>query len=466
MDHYAPAEADVAAVVEHLRRSGFTGITVADNRLLVSADGTPGAVKAAFNTELRSHAVQGRDAYGNTTDAQVPAHLAGIVSAVHGLQTVSSWHLMNELAAPVADRGRLAVHDAFDFEKIYGAAKLPGAEESIVAIIAAGNIHDTLDDLAEFDEQEYISHDTREIDVGAKGTDTSGTLQWDIDSQAAVGAAGDWLKALHFYVATALQDAPLIEAFNKAVSDNAAQAINVSFGSCEDDAAMSGFEAGADAIFQVAVAQGQTFSVAAGDFGSFECNSPTHGQSYPASSPYVMAIGATTLTTEGATKWVEESAWSCHDRDDCQRSRGGSGGGGGGISSTEKAPGWQLQSGVLKGSSRRGLPDLSFDGNPNSGLSVYIAGDGADVGGTGLASALFAGFWTRLQSLHHNRLPFPAAGLYKYGVAPKNSANMLHDIVEGQNGDFNASLGWDYATGFGSLDIGKLAEFIDAHPDF
>ena len=49
---FAPREAQVQKVVAHLRKSGFVNIRVAKNRLLISADGTAGTVKTAFNTPL------------------------------------------------------------------------------------------------------------------------------------------------------------------------------------------------------------------------------------------------------------------------------------------------------------------------------------------------------------------------------------------------------------------------------
>src|SRR4029077_15302900 len=54
---FGPAPAQVQAVQNYLSGSGFANITVADNQLLVEADGTPAGGTAAFNTSLASYSV-------------------------------------------------------------------------------------------------------------------------------------------------------------------------------------------------------------------------------------------------------------------------------------------------------------------------------------------------------------------------------------------------------------------------
>ncbi|RIJ43363.1 peptidase S53, partial [Maribellus luteus] len=87
-DH-APTQAQVDAVVRYLRQNGFIDIDVAPNRLLVSARGTAGTVKAAFNTPLVHYQLAGRSGFANSGKAQVPRALGGIVCSVLGLQNVA-----------------------------------------------------------------------------------------------------------------------------------------------------------------------------------------------------------------------------------------------------------------------------------------------------------------------------------------------------------------------------------------
>lgn len=459
---FAPTQAQVQAVVQHLSQAGFVGIEVAPNRMLVSANGTAGTVQKAFNTALRHYEVEGRTAYANVADAQVPAHLAGIVNAVHGLQNLHTAHTM--LAQPDASTQASTTvvgHKPPEFSTIYNADGLAPATQSTVAIISEGDITQTLSDLSAFVASSgYPVPSVSKVVVGTPGTDTSGTLEWNMDSQSSLAAAGGQVKQMIFYVSTSLEDAPLTEAYNRAVSDNTAQVINVSLGECETAAKNSGVMAADDAIFQIAVAQGQVFSVSSGDSGSYQCGQKKGGQSYPAVSPYVMAIGGTRLSTLNGTTWSNETVWACSSSLACQLS----GGTGGGASKFEPAPSWQISAGVLGTSTLRGIPDVAFDGDPSSGALVLQAGKLQQVGGTSLSAPLFAGFWARIQSAHANSLVFPAAAIYQYG--PTNSSQMFHDVTSGTNGGYKAAKGWDYTTGFGTLDVGKFAAFVNTHPGF
>jgi pseudomonalisin/xanthomonalisin len=92
MTQFGPTQAQADAVVAHLTASGFRNITVAPNRMLVTADGNAATVKAAFNTTLKATTQNGKQAYVNETDAMVPQALADVVLAIHGLQTAETLH--------------------------------------------------------------------------------------------------------------------------------------------------------------------------------------------------------------------------------------------------------------------------------------------------------------------------------------------------------------------------------------
>jgi len=89
---FAPSKASVDAVVAHLKNSGFVNVQVAPNRLLVTADGTAGAARQAFNVSIQHFNVKGREAHAAINDPVVPAALGDIVLAVNGLQTVHQAH--------------------------------------------------------------------------------------------------------------------------------------------------------------------------------------------------------------------------------------------------------------------------------------------------------------------------------------------------------------------------------------
>ena len=518
---YSPTQQQVDAVVAHLKKTGFTNISVAPNRLFVTADGTASAVHTAFNTTLKGFkGKDGRHVFANATDAQVPASLSNVVQTVLGLQNVAvahTYHKLNHvLVSPNATTGVTALstkaaatpvetgHYPLEFSTLYGGGTTPTASATTVGIITYGALTQTLADLKTFATKNKLAAvTTSTVKTGGTGR-TYGAedpTEWNLDSQSIVGAAGGAVQKIIFYTAPddATTDAAFLDdisnAFNRAVTDNTAKVINVSLGWCESDASGTSVRVADNNIFKQAVAQGQTFSVSSGDEGAFECstspisgvggvpNKGTYTVSAPASSPYVLALGGTALYTAGTGVYSSEKVWneglaaigvydSAGDSDSTQRLWAT----GGGYSTLETAPTWQ--SSTLTGSTKRAIPDIAFDAASNSGAILYINGSTTQVingntyynqvGGTSLASPLFVGFYARIQSSNNNALGFPAASIYKY--FPTNTS-FLHDVTSGNNGSgsypgFTAKAGWDAVTGFGSFDVTKLNTFIKATPDF
>jgi len=454
---HAPTPEQAARVADYLRQQGFANVQVAANRLLVSATGSAGAVKQAFRAELHRYRVDGRDAYANVTDALVPSALGDTVLGIVGLQTVHLAHV-HARRAQASSVQTVAGVNIPNFPVIYGASKLPSATNATIGIITSGSLTQTIADLKSFAASAgYPVPPVTTTVVGSASSGTSGTDEWNMDSQASLAAAGGSIKSMVLYNVDSLSDSSLTQGYNRAVSDHAARAINVSLGACETDEA--GVEPTQDQIFQAAVAQGQMFSVSSGDSGAYECGAAAgRAQSYPAVSPYVMAVGGTTLSTSGGA-WAGETAWSCSSAADCQASS--TGGAGGGSSLTEKAPSWQLASGVLGSSTMRGVPDISFDAAPASGALVLVGGSQVQIGGTSLAAPLWAGFWARIQSALSNSQPFPASTLYQGG---SSHPNWFHDVTSGNQG-YAATTGWDDASGWGSVQVDQFYNGLQCNPD-
>jgi len=472
MQRHAPSTTEAESVATWLRESGFTNVRIAKNRLIVTADGTAQAAREAFHTELAHFKVDGRDAYANTAEAQVPARLGGIVNAVLGLQTVKMGQTMHrrvklDAAAPAGAQSRGGVaftHEAPDFSTLYGADSLPPATNSTIAIFTLGDVTQTLLDLDTFtDSNHWPRVDVETIYTSERTPDTGGTVEWNMDTQAALATAGGQVKKMLLYVGSDFSDSSILAELNAFVADNRAQVFNNSWGGCELADVASGLMVAAEPILEMAVAQGQTFSVSTGDIGSFTCMTRKGGQSWPAVSPWVMAIGGTVLYNKVGepTKYVREEGWSCGGRFDCT----GLGGTGGGTSSTQPQPSWQ-RAVIAKGpgTSGRNIPDVSFDADPTSGLDIVFFGTydpTQPIGGTSLSAPIFSGLWARLQSLHDNQLKFP--GMSMWGLYSTEHA-VFHDITVGTNGGWNALPGYDGVTGFGSLDAAKFNAFIDANP--
>ncbi|MHB8744470.1 MAG: Ig-like domain repeat protein, partial [Sulfuricaulis sp.] len=437
---YAPLPERAQAVADYLTQTGFTNVHIESNRLLITATGTTAAIRQAFHTELGRFERNGREGIANVTDVQVPPELSDTVLAVLGLQTLDQLHTLNAQANGVLLTGSVHGINPVNFPIAYDATSLPSASTTAVGIITEGSMTQTISDLHQFESQNSLpTINPTVVTVGGASTDTSNTAEWDLDSQDIQAMAGGQVAQMVLYTAHSLTNANLTKAFNQAVSSNSVAVINVSLGECESAAYSDGSMATDDQIFKTAIAQGQTVSVSSGDSGSKECGNPQGsavGASYPASSPYVIAVGGTTLYTNSNGSYGGELVWS---------------GTGGSPSLYEPKPSWQNS--VVSGA-YRGVPDIAFDADPNSGAIIVVNGSLAQYGGTSLASPLFVASWARIQSTNKAKLGFPATWIYSHGA---QNTPAFHDVTSGTNGGYSATVGWDYTTGFGSFDVAATA---------
>jgi pseudomonalisin/xanthomonalisin len=449
---YAPTQAQAQAVANYLTKAGFSNVTIAPNRQLVTATGRADTTAAAFQTSfvrVRTH--DGRDAYANSGDVKIPAALQSTVQEVLGLQNV---HIYHTLARPLTTSsvqtnasGTMSVHNPTDFPAIYNVGSTATGSTVSVGIVTEGSMTNTQSDFSKFltNNPSLGNIPLNVVTVDGGSTDTSGDLEWAIDTQDIAGMSGG-VKSLTLYDTSSLATQPLLDAFNTAVTDNTVRIINVSIGGCESGAAVNGADTG-DNIFEQAVAQGQTFSIATGDTGSNECGDGTNTVSWPANSQYVVAVGGTNLYTTGTT-YDSEAVWSTAE-----------GAGGGGVSTFEAQPSWQKSVGANTGSNYRGMPDIAMEAAPESGAILIVDGNTeSGAGGTSLASPLFVGVWARVLATKPS-LGFAAPLIY--ADAAKNYAADFHDVTSGNNAwqgspGETAAVGWDYASGFGSLNIANF----------
>ncbi|MBK9715347.1 MAG: S53 family peptidase [Kouleothrix sp.] len=169
------------------------------------------------------------------------------------------------------------------------------------------------------------------------------------------------------------------------------------------------------------VQSGVSFFVSAGDAGL-----PAE---YPSASPNVISVGGTTLHFSGST-FSSETGWSS---------------GGGGCSAYETAASAQSSFsgyGQAGCGGKRATPDVSLDGDPASGVSVYDStlyqGQGGwfSVGGTSASSPMWAARAAVAGTVVNSA--------YVYG-----SSITYRDITSGNNGAA-CKIGYDLCTGRGS----------------
>lgn len=165
------------------------------------------------------------------------------------------------------------------------------------------------------------------------------------------------------------------------------------------------------------------------------------GVEYPAASPNVVAAGGTTLSRNSDTgRFLFENSWQDA---------------GSGLSQVEPRPSFQNRIRDIVGD-HRGIPDFSFDSNPNTGVWVLdtnaVPGPGwYIVGGTSVAAPSLSGI---INSAGSFRASSQAENteLYKQIDNPSTTRDILYGSCGLNIGNF-AGLGWDFCTGIGS-DIG------------
>lgn len=169
---------------------------------------------------------------------------------------------------------------------------------------------------------------------------------------------------------------------------------------------------------------GVAMVASSGDFG--------YGVSYPAASPYVTAVGGTSLTADGGSGrgWAE-TVWD---------------GAGSGCSLYEPKPAFQKDTGC----ENRAVSDVSAVADPATPVAVYqtFGGSGwAQFGGTSAGSpiiaAVYANAGTPVEGTYPNSYPYAAGG-------------GLYDVTGGSNGTCTpaylcaGTAGYDGPTGLGT----------------
>jgi subtilase family serine protease len=233
----------------------------------------------------------------------------------------------------------------------------------------------------------------------------------------------------------------LLTAIDYATS-HGAQVVSNSWGGSEFSS-----EASLDSHFQHS---GVVYLASSGDSGA--------GASWPASSPYVVSVGGTTLNVDSNGNYLGETAWS---------------GSGGGSSAYETRPSYQNNWTSIVGN-YRGIPDVSFDADPNTGVAVYDSTpyQGSSgwfvVGGTSLSAPCWAAqvaLADQGRSTPFDSLSFLSAVYNLAGTTGSSgyTAN-YHDITQGNNGGYTAVAGYDMVTGIGSPKDNQLIPDLISSP--
>ena len=448
---YGADPADAATVEQFAQAHGLTvsDTSVAKRRLVLT--GTLAQLSKAFGTHLSqcSIPITGQTFRERTGYLTIPTELEGVVVAVLGLDTrpVAKAHIrFNITPAQAEASGSFTppqVAQLYDFPQ-----SVNGAGQTIGIIELGGGYTDS-------DLQTYFSGlgistpkvTAVPVDGGSNspGVDPNADGEVALDIEVAGSIAPGAAIAVYFAPNT---DQGFIDAITDAAQDttNKPSVISISWGGPEELWSQQSMTA-MDSALQDAATLGVTVTIAAGDSGSTDGDEDgSLHVDFPASDPYSLACGGTTLMAANGSI-SSEVVWN--------EVANGEGATGGGISNFFALPTYQSSAGVpaqpQTGFAGRGVPDVAADADPSTGYQVYFGGQTQIVGGTSAVAPLWAGLVALINQQLGSAVGFVNARLYQ--ITP----SAFHDITMGNNDDsglgyYSAQQGWDPCTGLGSPD--------------
>ena len=524
---FAPTASQVAQLANWLRARGLAVRYAPQNNHYVSAEGTLASAAAAFGVQFGEYKVRGQTVRGPEGALSVPASLAGLVSGVVGLdesyQFVGPDTRVDGRAPPPAGfrnapplplywAGQLSPYafpDGFTDvslpsvpwavkgytpDQIKGAYGLSGYDGSgqTVAIIDAYASPTILQDVNQWSRNRGLPTMTpaqlvqvvppgvynrpqnpRQDPQGWYGEETL-----DVESVHGMAPAA---KIVFVGAPNNYQD--LDAAMNHVVDQHLAQIVSNSYGFSTDLLPAGYVKPLEDTLIQAAI-EGIGVYFSSGDAGDESATNGFASPDWPASSPWVTAVGGTSLAVDASNSRVFETGWgtsdySCNTQTLACSRTGWLYGAGGGVSTVFAEPEYQRMAGLnLTG---RGVPDVAALADPQMGLLIGETQTFPDgtyyaeyrIGGTSLATPIFAGIMALAdQSAKHphgfanplfyaNPAAFYDVGSVQTAVARRNFVNG----VDASNGtvdrlrtfdDFSGSPaqhtgpGWDDVTGLGT----------------
>jgi pseudomonalisin len=504
------ANASAPSVPAHLDIFDIVGLNTLDRPTTPLADAhkgapAPGSSVLGLPTAPASlPSIPGEGALAGTIQ-----NVLGSLPGVPGGNPLGT--LSKKLSVPAASVPTIpAVLTPQDMWSIYDMPSDNMGQGQTIAVLGAGDTSTTVKDLGIFESEHNLPKVTVQVtDIPKDGdfSDTSGNVEWELDTQASTGVAPD-VKNVHLYFSEHLIDPDAEEDFVKWIDDpTGPKQANASWGECETTPANATLESeiptqfnnnedwnadygtGApDALEPVAeqtleqgVLEGRTLFSATGDTGS-SCPvlvlGPDLGAgngvinqgipivNYPAASPYVVAVGGTVLYPDssnppqraleypwpysggGQSFFIPEPAFQKGDTDVDRPC----------LSDVNGDPNTSL-------GTCRGIPDVADESGDiaTSSYDIYSdeLGGASSEGGTSLSSPLMVGMWTRIQAASKKGTGFADPEIYRVAENSTDYAQAFNDYEAGTNGFYQAGPGWDYVSGWGTPVLTPLMNYVD-----
>ncbi len=421
---FGPSTTTMNSLTSYLASNGLK-VTPTGGPLIYRVSGTAAQVDAAFHIELYNYALGNQHGVAPRGVPELPASIAPLVQSLNGLNGFDTPHVM--LAHPSTMRP-LALTTPSVMRGFYNENSLLSAGNTGTGTIGLAEVCDPGEtdqgyqsDLNQFDSLYGLPSTTLQFTGSGSSSCSGGQSGWNVETNLDI----QWAHV----IAPGATILVCLDNSDPSVCDQTFVQMGIPFGS-------NSWGGGGPyhSIWQSADAAGITLLASAGDNGA--------AVDYPAAEPDGLGVGGTSITPSG-TSYGSESAWS---------------GTGGGCDANDSPPSYQVNmpglSSVCGGTSQRGVPDVAMDADPNTGVNVVANGQAQQVGGTSLASPMWAG---TLDVIYQSSGATGFAAPVLYGLAEGSLYHtVFHDITTGSNG-YAAGPGWDAATGVGTPNIAALA---------
>ena len=462
---YGSLEADIALIRKFAKANNLIVVRESAARRSVMLSGTVADFNKAFQVNLKTYQYSAGTYRGRTGPIRIPASLSKVVEGVFGLDNrpVAKRHgmLRGGSATPADDA---ATFTPDQLARIYNfPTRVDGTGQTIGLIELGGGYRPQ--DIATYFKGLGIPAPIV-IPVSVDGAANSPTNAKSDDGEVVLdiqvaGAAAPGAKIVVYFAPNDRTSKGFLDALTKAVHDiqNNPSIISISWGGPESPRG-NGFQVQFDQALQTAAMLGITVLVAAGDDGAAdmgpkEWDGKAHVD-FPSASPFILSCGGTRLIAAGG-KITKESVWNQNSADVRDDSFGS---GGGGVSRAFPLPAYQSKASVPrslhpKGYRGRGVPDVTGDGDPDSGYRVLVDGKGLVFGGTSAVAPLWAALIARINQKVRGRVGFINPRLYALAA----NSGAFHDVTVGNNRitykkfsnvGYDAAAGWDACSGLGS----------------
>jgi hypothetical protein len=467
-ENFGPTENDYQRVIAFAKASGLTVTRTYSNRVVLDVNGTVASIEKAFqvNMNVYQHPTKNRTFFAPDVEPSVEADVP--ILDISGLNNFAPPHPnlqpkpMNQLANVTAKSGSGPFGNYWgnDFRNAYVPDTSLAGYGQALGLLEFDGFYSN--DIVSYENQSglpVVPLQTNLLDEVSGSPGFSGianaVVEVSLDIEVAVAMAPGLSKVI-IYEGAAANDI-----LSQMASDNQAKQLSTSWSWDTTTNATT------DQLFQQFAAQGQSFFDASGDSDAYPAGTAT-GE--PNDNPYITIVGGTTLTTSGES-WSSETAWNWG----YVSSAGADIGTSGGVSTFYKIPIWQTNANpaAAGGSAvKRNIPDVAL--TADNVWVIYGNGQIASVGGTSIATPLWAGFTALVneQSVSAGRSTVGFINPAIYAIAAgTNYAADFHDITTGNNTNsaspakFFAGAGYDLCTGLGTPAGQNLITGLAGPPD-